>query len=96
MKYFQDRFLFYLNRCEKLLNCADTVRSEVRPYTEEEFNIACAMLFEMCFTNYRLTTGDEEAVESEKDFEDIYEYKRHNYAEGITEVIKKVILEDMF
>ena len=96
MKHFQQRFLFYLNRCERLLRNPATIHSELRQYTEDEINIAAGMLFEMCFTNYTLTSEDMDRVGSEHDVNEIYEYKRQKYADELTEVLKKVILEDMY
>ena len=96
MQHFQQRFLFYLNRCERLLRNPATIRSELRQYTEDEINIAAGMLFEMCFTNYTLTSEDMDRVGSEHDVNEIYEYKRQKYANELTEVLKKVILEDMY
>ena len=96
MQHFQQRFLFYLNRCERLLRNPATIRSELRQYTAAEINIAAGMLFEMCFTNYTLTSEDMDSVGSEHDVNEIYEYKRQKYADELTEVLKKVILEDMY
>ena len=96
MQRFQQRFLFYLNRSARLLRNPATINSELRQYTVDEINIAAGILFEMCFTNYTLTSEDMDSVGSEHDVNEIHKYKRQKYADELTEVLKKVILEDMY
>lgn len=96
MKNFQQRFLFYLHRCEELMNREDTTFSELQAYKEEDFNAAAGILLEMCYTNYILTTGDAECVEGFDEWQKIFEDKRKEYADEITAVIKKVIYTDFY
>lgn len=96
MVRFQERFLFYLNRCERLLQDPRTAQSEVRQYTDDELNTAAQMLFEMAFTNYTKTTDDFEHIQSMHDVQEIYNYKREKYAEKLSVILTEVIGEDIY